>query len=450
MAVTRSVSPTIYVGKPRLLELGEGIDYEKLDPALAAEAKEATEITILGGFYSVDPLIKLCTQVPRRARKHCRIRIVVGLDATASIPRTWSDMRRLRDRLLEEKFVDPLVAIVDSKPVHFHTKLFRFLHRTRPVWFIGSANPGSGRHELMVRFAGRHDALTGYINAVLAKAADVGGARPPDRITSLRDFFMAGVLCHKPLPTRLFTFDAFRIEPAHRDLLSAALAGSSGVSHASPETNGFGFSLTSAIPGPAINGLPGVGKSDRNSLTPYSVDTVFGRWMPNAYAGVTRRRIQCGDAARARKLADMGGVLQGADGQAAVRSAFNEHIESMERFLSTHGIEARPVANCMQRFDSFLTSRTRGLTNAQTIERYARSVTLTPMPDLWADGSAVEDFTESFFDDVAFRSIAKSKPAVIRSILDWLDDDTLSTSEEFETAMARALPKEPWTDDDWR
>jgi len=166
MGLPRTVSPTIYVARPDLLELGDDVDHDDLQGALEKEILDATEVTMFGGFYSAEPLIRLCTTIPKRSRKNCRIRIIVGLDATASIPNTWEDMRRIRSRLLAEKFVNPIVAIVDSRPVHFHTKLFRFVHRTHPVWFVGSANPGSSRHELMVRFGGRHDALSAYIRPI--------------------------------------------------------------------------------------------------------------------------------------------------------------------------------------------------------------------------------------------------------------------------------------------
>lgn len=37
-------------------------------------------------------------------------------------------MGRLRERLVQLKVPNPQIAIVDSAPVHFHTKLFRFLN----------------------------------------------------------------------------------------------------------------------------------------------------------------------------------------------------------------------------------------------------------------------------------------------------------------------------------
>lgn len=445
-----TVSPTIYVARPDLLALGDDIDHDQLDEALKREIVNATEVTMFGGFYSVDPLVKLCTCIPKRSRKNCRIRIVVGLDAKTSVPKTWDDMRRVRSRLLAEKFVDPVVAIVDSSPVHFHTKPFRFVHRTHPVWFVGSANPGSSRHELMVRLGGRHDALSAYIRAVLAKAVDVGGVVVSHQIDTLRDFFLAGVLCHRPQPPRLFTFDAFQIQPAHRDQLSAALAGSAGVSHASPETNGFGFSLLSALEGYVSDqSQPSRVKNDRTSLSPYSIDTVFGRWMPNAYADRVRSRIVSRDEKRSRQLMMLGGRLQGHAGRREAHRAFSEHVASMEAFLSTHQIDAREIPNRTQRFDAFIAARTRSLTNPEAVERYARSVMLTAMPDIWADDSAVEDFEASFFDDLAFRADTKSRPAIIRSVVDWLANPSLVTGEDFQEAMEASLMELPWTESDW-
>jgi len=447
---TRTVSSTIYVARPDLLELGNDVDHDDLQGTLEKEIVNATEVTIFGGFYSVEPLIRLCATIPKRSRKNCRIRIVVGLDTTASIPTTWDDMRRVRSRLLAEKFVDPIVAIVDSRPVHFHTKLFRFMHRTHPVWFIGSANPGSARHELMVRFGGRHDALSAYIRAVLAKAVDVGSVAINPRIHTLRDFFMAGVLCHRPRPPRLFTFDAFQIKPTHRDQLSAALAGSAGVSHASPETNGFGFSLLSALEKTESDQpRPSNAAADRTALSPYSIDTVFGRWMPSAYADRVRGRIVSGDLKRAQRLMMLGSRLQDHDGLHEVRRAFLEHVTSMEAFLSAHQIDAREIPNRMQRFEAFIAARIRSLTNPEAVERYARSVMLTAMPDIWADESAVQGFEDSFFDDLAFRADAKTKPAVVRSIVDWLDNPRLVTGEDVRRALEAGLTEVPWTENDW-
>ncbi len=445
------VSATILVGRPDLIDLGDDVDYVELDEALEAAASSATEITILGGFYSVEPIIALCKQVRRSRRSACKVRIAVGIEAKSAIPATWADMRRLRDKLLKSGFRDVVVAVVRSSPVHFHTKLFRFLNTTRPVWFVGSANPGSTRHELMVRLSGRHEALSAYVAAVFAKAVDVALSPPAAEITTLRDFFMAGLLCHKPPAQRLFTFDAFRFDARHHERLAEALAGSSAVSHANPRTQGFGFDLRSPLQIADVDDdLDGDGPSgSRVQIRPYSIDTVFGWWMPQAYGDYVRGKVAQDEAARERRLAEIGATLRTPEGERSVREAFASHVETLGRFLETHGIDARPVSNRELRFERFVTSRTKALSDPVTVQRHARSMTLTGMPDIWEDGVAVEEFERSFFEDLAFRAGGTTQPAIVKSILARLDDDTLSIGSEFEDALRDTIAEEPWSDDDW-
>lgn len=440
------VSSTIYVGRPDLIDLDNEVDYEEIEAALSSASKTATEITILGGFYSLAQMIAMFEQISVKRRRICRVRVAVGLESAALIPRTWSDMARLRERLVQLRFPNPQIAIVDSAPVHFHTKLFRFLNTTRPVWFVGSANPGSGRHELLVRIPGKHKALSGYVEAVFAKAIDVRRPVPPPSIQTLRDFFLSGMLCHKPPVQRLFTFDAFHFDAAHRTVLSLALAGTSGVDHASPKAQGFGFDLRSALGLTADNEAEDAIKAQ---FRPYSVDTVFGWWMPRAYAHDIQRDVSAAEQIREGKLKLVGDALRSSSGPARAREALATHVASMQTFLAEHSIDARPLANREARFDKFLASRTHTLTDEVALHRLARSLTMTDMPDIWADGSAVSDFQESFFEDLAHRAAGNTQPRAVKAIIEWLDDDTLSSPQDLEHAMIEGLADEPWTNDCW-
>lgn len=133
-----SVSSTIYVGRPDLIGLSEEVDQESIDVALANVTKTATEITILGGFYSLKPLISLFEAIPKKQRRNCRVRVAVGLEAKAMIHKTWSDMRQLRATLISLKFPDPEVRIVDNAPVHFTQSCFAF---STPPAQCGSSGP---------------------------------------------------------------------------------------------------------------------------------------------------------------------------------------------------------------------------------------------------------------------------------------------------------------------
>lgn len=444
----RAVSPTIYLGRPDMLDLPDNLDFVEIGETLHDAAKAATEITILGGFYNIDALESLCANVPKRRRKACRVRIAVGLEGTAVIPRTWDDMRGLRRRLVELGFANPEVAIVDCSPVHFHTKLFRFLHTMRPLWFVGSANPGSSRHELMIRVAGRHEGLSAYVTAVFEKAVNVDAGKPEARISSLRDFFMSGVLCHKPPPQRLFTFDAFEFDAGQREALAVALGGRSQVSHASPKTQGFAFDLRSALGRHhRADRAHEAEARGRSQVRTYSIDTVFGWWMPRVYSKHIESGVARSEAARAARLCDLGELLS--ERMNAVRSAFDDHVRTMNVFLKTHRIEARPSSNRGSRFERFLASRLAILGDRDAVRRHARSMIFTDMPDIWGDGRAVREFEHSFFEDLAYRAIGAKQPRAVKSILSWLGDETLVSAKDLAKALARGLAEEPWSDDAW-
>lgn len=325
-----SVDCKIYVEKPDLISLDDDVDFGEISEALAENARHATEITILGGYYSRDSLAELCKTVAKARRKSCKIRIAVGLDAVGTVTRVWDDMRKLRKRLRKYGFKDVCVAIVPPQPVHFHTKLYRFVHTTRPIWFVGSANPGSLRHELMVKISGRHEGLMQYVDAVFGSATSVENEPPSAKLKTLRDFFLSGVLCHKPPIARLFTFDAFHFDPEHREMLTAALGRSSRVSHANPTTQGFGFDMRSALSLSAPSAEEeGIARS-RLQFRPYSVDTVLGWWMPRAYEPKIRRQIRDEERLREARLGEIGAALNSQGGEALVRREMQSHISSME------------------------------------------------------------------------------------------------------------------------
>jgi hypothetical protein len=450
-----SIDDTIYVSRPDLIGLDEEVvDFLDLSEGIHDAASGATEISILGGYYNVDALVDLCTQVPRGQRRDCRVRIAVGLEATALIPRTWQDMRSLDQRLRKAGFREVKVAVVANSPVHFHTKLFRILRTTRPVWFIGSANPGSERHELMVRISGRHEALSAYVDAVFERALVVTSSPPPrTEIRTVRDFFLTGVLCHKPPVQRLFTFDAFRFTVENRDQLAAVLAGEAGVEHARPRTEGFGFSLKSALGQEEV----GVGEEEdavvqRIHYRRSCIDTVLGLWMPRIYAEEIRDRIAEDERTRLQKLEDFAEILATDAGQREAKQAFAAHVASMDRLLTERGIEAPPVQDRDRLFARFLMSRTNTLMSEEARIRLARTMTLTDMPDIWEDVRARGAFETSFFEDLAYRvgTHGGASGRVVRSLVEGLSLGDADTVEELRAVLMTRLADHPWTDDDWQ
>ena len=95
-----AISEAIFVGRPDAIDLEpDGTTVVDLNEALAAAASDATEITILGGYYDRLWLLDLLRQLPRARRQDCRVRIAVGSDATITLPKVWEHMREVQKEL---------------------------------------------------------------------------------------------------------------------------------------------------------------------------------------------------------------------------------------------------------------------------------------------------------------------------------------------------------------
>ena len=308
------------------------------------------------------------------------------------------------------------IAIVGRSPVHFHTKLFRFLRTTRPYWFIGSANPGSDRHELMLRLSGRHEELSHYVHAVFETAQSVDDPVPSRRPSTMRDFFLDGVLCHKPPHQQLFTFEAYKLLPEDRRRIDTRIGEGSGVEHASPRTEGFGFGLRSAIGMIETDPTEKEDAVSRVRFRDHEMDTLFGLWMPSAYAAIIQEPVTERQAAIGAKLRAIGRRLADPDGQQAAHTAFAGYIASMDRYLFDLDIEPKPIRDRDAAFARFLKSRTDGLSKESFLSCHARVMSIAPMFDVWQDPGVAAQFVQSFFDDLAWRATptASRKPRIVR------------------------------------
>jgi hypothetical protein len=84
--------------------------------------------------------VELCRQVPRFARRDCTIRIAVGLESTALIPRTWKEMKEVEQKLRGAGFRDVTVGVVTNSPVHLSRDVWGGSTRQAP--FNATAEPG--------------------------------------------------------------------------------------------------------------------------------------------------------------------------------------------------------------------------------------------------------------------------------------------------------------------
>lgn len=440
------ISETIHVAYPDILKLGAHVNAADLVTSLSEAAVKATAIDILGGYYSVGRTIEILKGVPKAKRAVCKIRLAVGLDSNAKIMQHWSDMRSLDSELRKVGFKDVTLAIVSGRR-HFHSKLFHFLRRTHHLWFVGSANPGSDRHELMVSFTGRHDALKDYIDAVFSVAQPVTKRFPPRQYpSSLREFFLSGSLVHRPPQQSLFTFDAFRLDTHDREKMMKSLTAGV-VPHARPKTQGFAFGLRSAVESQDFTEVEGDDIA-RVQLRMHSIDTALGFWAPRFYVEQIRSQLFSSQEARVSDLKRFAAKLSG-DGVASVYAGFATYIASMERLLKSLDIVPRPVEKRDAAFKRFLTSRQRLLSSEDGIVRMAQRLEIIDMPDIWYDANAADTFEMSFFSDLSYRLAGTSR--IVRSINKGLNvpKQTNLDPSNLKKRLERRLLQQPWRDSEW-
>lgn len=441
------ISNRIHVAYPELIGLDD-VDFSSLKESFEAAADGATAIDILGGYYSAERTLSLIKRVPRTQRAGCRIRIAVGLDAAIKIRQCWDDMRYLDTSLKKAGFKDVSIYIV-SGPRHFHTKLFHFLRRTHHLWFVGSANPGSDRHELMVSLSGKHEALSGYVEAVFASAQPVtAGPRPNKLPTSLREFFLTGSLIHKKPQQAPFTFDAFRLAPEDRDKMMRSLTATS-LPHARPTTQGFSFSLRSAV-GSSEFAEEKNDEVSRIQLRRYTVDTLLGSWAPRRYGNELHTQLRESEATKADDLRRFSLKIVGR-GEGAVRAAFADYVGAMESFLLNLGIPVRSVEDREGAFNKFLKSRQNMLGDDANIERLSQRLQIVDMPDIWYDEKAARAFETSFFDDIENRLSINSNSKILRCLLKGLGEVSANypTTEQLKGSLEKRLRRQSWKDTEW-
>lgn len=439
----------IYLGRADYL----GIDYEEynfhdFEDALHSDIDGATEITVLGGYANTEWLEKLCLKLRKKQRTDCRVRIAIGLDNSAHIPELWCQLGDVRSKLMKKGFKDLTIAVAPSRPVHLHTKLFRIVHHTSPKWYVGSANPGSKRHELMLRFTGAHQALAEYVNCVFEKAIDVAGPQPGIFAGDLRSFFLTGTLCSKLTSSNRFTFDAFNFSPEARRQISDALAGSSGVSHASPKTEGFGFNLKSALE------LKGEFESEstpkaRSQLKRWGIETALGLWVPTIYVSRLQSKNRKIENHNCAVLETLGEKLNSKTELMKAREGFKEHISSMEEFIQVNNIEAKKKQGLKEKFDRFLESRGKMLSDQMLTQRMSRTLTFMAMPYIWDDSNGDTEFEETFFDELAYRSRQMRSGMVWNSISKYLGDGDLLDGCEIRERFELTLAETPWESTFW-
>lgn len=453
-----AVDEILFLSRPQ--DVGDAVAADSLDDRLKADARAADRITILSAYHRPDYVRELLACVKRPNRGGCEVTLVFGLEQERSLGEAVRGLRTLKADLVKLGFKQPVLKLY-RPGVPFHTKLYHFKRRTHPVWYIGSANASRAvqgeRHEMMMRLRGRHEELSAYVTflAEHARAIDDTGLKQ-DAAYDLQSFFLSGSLCFAPVSSRRFTFEAFALTATQRRKLNQELKRGSKVPHADPQTKGFGFSLTSAvqalrgitIPEPELDDeAEAESELTRLRFRHMSVETVYGYWLPAPYGAQLKARAQNAQMKRFQVLRSFAADLSRSEDSSLERE-LTSYVAELERFFQDAGAPLKAEVDYKKRFSKFLEGRREWMDDEDRLERMARRVHVEPMPPIWSDDVAGQEFENWFFDEVADRLSTRRKSQIVEVLQRELHLETGATSLDVRKKLERRL-KQGWSDSVW-
>jgi len=439
------IDDRIFLSRPKDVAVD---DVVLLAEAFSDAAKDADSITLLSAYYGAEYLAEVLGGISKTSRKNCKLTLVFGIETTSQMAFAVEDLRRLRATL--KGFKDAKVRIF-HRDAPFHTKLFYFKRATRPVWFVGSANASSAiagaRHEMMVRLTGRHDALANYMQAVVDNAVDIEAVSHRVVIRDLRTFFLHGSLCYPNTNRVSLTFEACQIKAEHRRALSERLAAMSTVPHADPQAEGFGFSLVNAVSkitgrrlGYASDELTDSAPVTRIQYKHSAIETIYGYWMPEAYADDIRTKIDEVSGRGIERLKLFGDALRSVP-FSSLEAELKDHITGLRSFFAAQGIGIEPKADCVRRFGNFVEARQAFLDDPERIARAVRRLNVERMPDIWSDHPAAMKFERSFFEELSLALTSQSKSWVAWVLADQLCLQGCNNPDALKKALENRLSR---------
>lgn len=421
----------------------------------------ADEVSIAAGFYDVT----FIEHVLRASQaKHVRL-LFNGLGGKRLVSQR-QELKELAQKLSHgPRTVDVRLAFA---PGLFHSKLFLISQGGSTRALVGSANATlaafSQNEELLICLP-QAGALTGYFDSAWVSARSLDALQR--EANSLISFFRTGVLYFKPVATLATSINPFL------DLLRlmsneerAALGGVQ-LPYADQATGIGPFNLKHAVQSiterddwddvEAETANLDDSRAPKLQIRPWSIETCFGYWVPNALDRDWLPRLVDAGSAKREKLQQFHSALVKLDTEVLVEK-YREYVEEVRSLLQARTLRYQSLLDQLERdpfspeyFERFLARVIGYLEDPLRLKRLTEPFISSVMPEIWDDVQPYQDFRTSFFDylDQAVR-LPSNKPKVARIILERLNvDGPLGGEEQWSSVFDEFLQANGWTDDDW-
>lgn len=435
----------------------KGAEYRGCADFLSNQVTTAKIITIVSAFYGIDFLFSLLTNKEVKHRGGREVRILVGRAAPPALPGQKGDLETLKQRLIGRGYKKGRVHIrLAPDGRFFHSKLYQFQSGNRRVTLIGSANAserGFGSNdEVLVAITGRNATIDNYVTQTWRVSVPIEEMSKVERVPAelfeylLRD----GLLYFQPPRALSASIDCF---PDHKYPKI--------VSTLKKQGNRLPFTDQGSVTSINILDLLSIEIDDALEeqnvassfhMPRYSVQTVFGYWVPSTYEKRLESLIDDHARLRRSELSDLGAQLSDVS-RSEIAVQLKIFFDAVDRRLN-----AERAAKLSQDQKEYVLDRVAEkvkrlaltLTNEQLLDRLSRRFIGTPVPELWEDQRSKQEFKESFCDYVASRmASAGKKPAIVSHLANRFRLSQGDDPQEVRDRIDRFFITRKWAPDDW-
>lgn len=429
-----------YSSEDKIEELSREIIYREL--------RRAERVVVLSAYYSVSFLESLFNKINKSKRHKCSLTLVVNGFGGQRLNDQVAELKNL-SKIVQELGYSSISIYLNRGTTLFHTKLYFVKNDSGSVWFAGSANASNAafetNEELLVRSNKKIRSVLEYIEQVISESKRIEEIDPDEEFESnIIGFFRTGSIYFKPNNQLSFTFSEFKLPDSVEEKLA-------NIEERPRNTN----------PGKAwgaYNLKYSLGLRDEEndrashvSLKPWSIETCYGYWVPKKYRRFVDESIREKSGALRKKLTEILRLIDNRGVDSLVED-YGNYLNDAKLILQSHDVKhSFDESELIEKYRKFVNRIMYRLSDPNRLDKICLPLVATGMPEIWEDPVAYDDFAESFYDYISV-SLTGQVPRVVRSIMDVLEFDSNSDSDDIASGFIEYFRSDDaeWSDDYWR
>ncbi|MGM4962988.1 restriction endonuclease PLD domain-containing protein [Tardiphaga sp. 1201_B9_N1_1] len=413
---------------------------------------EADHVFIISAYYDADFVESLFVgKIPAKT-----LTIVVNRASASALPAQMAELKKLKQELRKLLNRSAKIEIkLAAKHRFLHTKLYHFRRGKWARTLVGSANSSANgftrNDELLVELHGRDSTIEEYIDWTSAKAESCDSllAESDDQRT-LEAFLRDGYVYFKSNRTLPNTINCFDQQTAIADALQRSALIDPLPFH-DEQSIGLLNILKLLDIETASDGK--TGKAGQVNMTACSIETCFGFWVPVALQEALERRIEKASDKRTEILIGRGQKLARVTDDeisTALNATYFNEVDRRLKSVSSPPLTTAQKSIVERRILDRAASLRGRLSDQAECRRLARSLSSSPVPEMWEDRRSKDAMIESFCEYVSWRLQRAPIPKLIRAMTNWFGltagDSTTQISEKIEAYFdgGEAIRQSQW------